>query len=104
MNEKRASELARLSLGELKRYRRLKAIAITLGLISLFSFWIMVGLNEILPWNGPTYSMGSLVRLYEWSPWGLLIALIALVMSFGLKASAREIREGSDPAKQQQPR
>ncbi|MEY4648331.1 MAG: hypothetical protein RL009_747, partial [Actinomycetota bacterium] len=51
--------------------------AITLGFLSLFSFWIMVALNEALPWDGPTYSMGSLARLYVWAPFGFVIALFA---------------------------
>jgi hypothetical protein len=96
MNENRAAQLARLTPDQLNRYQRLKTIAITLGFLSLFSFWIMVALNEALPWDGPTYSMGSFARLFAWAPFGLMIALIALAMSLMLAYSARKIRLGAD--------
>lgn len=101
MNENRAAQLARLTPDQLNRYQRLKTIAITLGFLSLFSFWIMVALNEALPWDGPTYSMGSLARLYVWAPFGFVIALFALAMSLNFMNSARRIRQGSDKPSEQ---
>jgi hypothetical protein len=96
MNENRAAQLARLTPDQLNRYQRLKTIAITLGFLSLFSFWIMVALNEALPPHVYGGKFGNLLRLMEWAQAGFVLAMCAFVAAMFLRGIARKIRLGAD--------
>ena len=95
MSKSRAEELACLTPEDRRRYSTSRAWGIISGFVSLFSFWIMVLFNEVIPWDGPTYSLGSMARLMQWAPVGLFLALAAFVTSLGLMSKARAIRENS---------
>jgi len=88
----RAAQLARLTPDQLRKYRTRKRSAITLGLLSLFSFWIMVGLNEVLPPRVYGGKFGNFLRLMEWAQAGFVLAMCAFVAAMFLRGSARNIR------------
>lgn len=98
MSKSRAQEVANLTPENQRRYSTYRSWSIFLGVVSLFSFWIMVLVNEIIPWDGPTYSLGSMARLMEWAPAGLILALAAFVASLWLMGMARDLRKNYSPS------
>lgn len=95
MANKFQHQLERMSEGQRDKYRKTQFFAYLAGLVSLFSFWILVLINQIIPWGGASYGMGRDARLMEWAPLGFLMAIGGLAISLAFKAKCRRMREAA---------
>ena len=78
-----------------KRYRRFVAWGIVCGLVSLFSFWIIVGLAYLLYPTGiiGENHYGALALVYFNIPTMLVLAIGGKMGANRLRARAKAIRE-----------
>jgi hypothetical protein len=85
-------QLERMSEGQRDKYRKTQFFAYLAGLVSLFSFWILVPISMLYPSNG---KFGNLLALFELAPLGLFIAIGGLAISLAFKAKCRRMREAA---------
>ena len=95
MANKYQHQLERMSEGQRDKYRKTRFFAYLAGLVALFSFWILVLINRIIPWGGASYGMGRDARLMEWAPLGFLMAIGGLAISSVLRSQCRRMREAA---------
>jgi hypothetical protein len=93
LSKSRKQEVANLTPENRRRYSTYRAWGLISGFVSLFSFWIMVLVNEVIPYGGASYGLARDGRLMEWAPAGLMLALAAFVTALWLVGKARAIRE-----------
>ena len=92
MSKSRAEEIADLTPEDQRRYWTYRSWAIFAGVVSLFSFWIMVLLHLFIPGGGGGYGLGGDARLIQWAPFGVIFAIGCLVISSHLGGRAKDIR------------
>jgi hypothetical protein len=92
-------QLDAMSEAQRDKYRKTKFFAYFSGLVSLFSFWILVPISMLFPSDG---RFGNLIKLYYLAPYGFVIAIVGLVTSILLKRSCRRLREAASRLPQQE--
>ncbi|MFM5951646.1 MAG: hypothetical protein ACKOOE_03465 [Micrococcales bacterium] len=95
MITERQKQLAKLSPEGLHRYMRARFISIASGTLSLFSFWILVDINEATPYPSGGH-LGNMLRLVEWAPMGVLGAIAGIVVAVIFRSIAVEIRKSAE--------
>lgn len=81
-----------MSEGQRNKYHKTRFFAYVAGLVSLFSFWILVPISMLYPSNG---KYGNLPALYELAPLGFVIAIGGLLISLALRSQCRRLREAA---------
>ena len=81
-----------MSEGQRDKYRKTQFFAYLAGLVSLFSFWILVPISMLYPSNG---KFGNLLALLELAPLGMFIAIGGLAISLVLRSQCRRMREAA---------
>lgn len=92
MANKYQHQLDAMTEAERDKYRKTRFIAYLAGLVSLFSFWILVPISMLYPPNG---KFGNLLALLELAPLGIFIAIGGLAISLAFKAKCRRLREAA---------
>jgi hypothetical protein len=89
MSKSRAEEVAALSPENRRRYSTYRALGIISGVVSLFSFWILVPIADLMP----SGHYGNLENIFQLAPLGFLIAIVGFVAAMILRSKAKLIRE-----------
>ena len=92
MANKYEHQLERMGEEQRDKYRKTRSFAYLAGLVSLFSFWILVPISMLYPSNG---KFGNLLALFELAPLGIFIAIGGLAISLAFKAKCRRLREAA---------
>jgi FtsH-binding integral membrane protein len=73
------------------KYRKTQFFAYLAGLVSLFSFWILVPISMVMPQG----HYGNIENLFQLAPLGIIIAIVGLAISLVLRSQCRRMREAA---------
>lgn len=89
MSKSRKQEVANLTPENRRRYSIYRAWGLISGFVSLFSFWILVPIANLMP----SGHYGAFTNFAPLAPLGFLIAIGGIVASLILRSKAKAIRE-----------